>query len=147
MGSKHFRSLVLGAATAALFASSTPSEAVSIPFFGKSSVCKEDKERLGHDQRILRDRQQLAFDQCRAGAGGEKSQRCQDLKAQQKSEMRRFQDQRKRSLDDCKQRAANPNSTNSKSADATKGTSSTKSTSSAKSSSKSTKTTKSDKQK
>ena len=107
MGTKHFRFLVLGAAAAALFASSTPSEAVSIPFFGKS-VCKDDKERLGHDERILRDRHQLAFDQCRAGAGGEKSRRCEDLKQQQKSEMKRFQDQRKRTLDDCKQRAVDP---------------------------------------
>ena len=36
MGTKHFRFLVLGAAAAALFASSTPSEAVSIPFFALS---------------------------------------------------------------------------------------------------------------
>jgi hypothetical protein len=107
MGSKHFRFLVLGAAAAALFASSTPSEAVSIPFFGKS-VCKDDKERLGHDERILRDRHQLAFDQCRAGAGGEKSQRCQDMKQQQKSEMKRFKDQKKVTLDACQQRAENP---------------------------------------
>ena len=129
MGSKHFRSLVLGAAAAALFASSTPSEAVSIPFFGKSSVCKEDKERLGHDQRILRDRQQLAFDQCRAGAGGEKSQRCQDMKQQQKSEMKRFQDQRKVTLDACKQRAENPKTaTDTRSATTTKGTTNAKGT-------------------
>ncbi|PYP99058.1 MAG: hypothetical protein DMF82_25925 [Acidobacteria bacterium] len=128
MGTKHFRFLVLGAAAAALFASSTPSEAVSIPFFGKS-VCKDDKERLGHDERILRDRHQLAFDQCRAGAGGEKSRRCEDLKQQQKSEMKRFQDQRKRTLDDCKQRAENPNSTTSpKSTTNTKSTKTTKST-------------------
>src|SRR5438093_1537556 len=128
MGTKHFRFLVLGAAAAALFESSTPSEAVSIPFFGKS-VCKDDKERLGHDERILRDRHQLAFDQCRAGAGGEKSRRCEDLKQQQKSEMKRFQDQRKRTLDDCKQRAENPNSTTSpKSTTNTKSTKTTKST-------------------
>jgi len=128
MGTKHFRFLVLGAAAAALFASSTPSEAVSIPCFGKS-VCKDDKERLGHDERILRDRHQLAFDQCRAGAGGEKSRRCEDLKQQQKSEMKRFQDQRKRTLDDCKQRAENPNSTTSpKSTTNTKSTKTTKST-------------------
>ena len=128
MGTKHFRFLVLGAAAAALFASSTPSEAVSIPFFGKS-VCKDDKERLGHDERILRDRHQLAFDQCRAGAGREKSRRCEDLKQQQKSEMKRFQDQRKRTLDDCKQRAENPNSTTSpKSTTNTKSTKTTKST-------------------
>ncbi len=128
MGSKHFRFLVLGAAAAALFTSSTPSEAVSIPFFGGKSVCKSDKERLGHDERILRDRHQLAFDQCRAGAGGEKSQRCQDMKLQQKSEMKRFQDQRKRTLDDCKQRAENPNGTTStKSATNTKGTTTPKS--------------------
>ena len=128
MGSKHFRFLVLGAAAAALFASSTPSEAVSIPFFGKS-VCKNDKERLGHDERILRDRHQLAFDQCRAGAGGEKSQRCQDMKQQQKSEMKRFQDQRKVTLDACKQRAENPKTaTDTKSATTTKSTTNTKST-------------------
>jgi len=128
MGSKHFRFLVLGAAAAALFASSTPSEAVSIPFFGKS-VCKGDKERLGHDERILRDRHQLAFDQCRAGAGGEKSQRCQDMKQQQKSEMKRFQDQRKVTLDACKQRAENPKTaTDTKSATTTKSTTNTKST-------------------
>ena len=128
MGSKHFRFLVLGAAAAALFASSTPSEAISIPFFGKS-VCKDDKERLGHDERILRDRHQLAFDQCRAGAGGEKSQRCQDMKQQQKSEMKRFQGQRKVTLDACKQRAENPKTaTDTKSATTTKSTSTTKST-------------------
>ena len=75
MGSKRFRSLVLGTMAVAVVGSSAPLQAVPIPFFGKS-VCKEDKERLGHDERILRDRQQLAFDQCRAGAGGEKSRRC-----------------------------------------------------------------------
>lgn len=134
MGSKHFRFLVLGAAAAALFASSTPSEAVSIPFFGKS-VCKDDKERLGHDERILRDRQQLAFDQCRAGAGGEKSRRCEDLKQQQKAEMKRFKDQRKRTLDECKERAENPKSApgaqSTSSAKSTTGTKSTKTTKSA----------------
>jgi len=105
MGSKHFRSLVLGAAAASLLVSSArSSSALDIPFFGKS-VCKEEKERLGHDQRILRDRHQLAFDQCRAGAGAEKSRRCEDLKQTQKSEAKRFQDQRKRTLDDCKLRA------------------------------------------
>ena len=133
MGSKHFRSLVVGAAAAALFASSTPSEAVSIPFFGKS-VCKDDQERLGHDQRILRDRHQLAFDQCRAGAGGEKSQRCQDMKQQQKAEMKRFQDQRKVTLDACKQRAENPKTaTDTKSAPTTKGTTNAKGTTTTKS--------------
>jgi hypothetical protein len=122
MGSKHFRFVVLGAAAATLFASSTPAQAVSIPFFGKS-VCQDDKERLGNDERILRDRHQLAFDQCRAGAGGEKSRRCEDLKQQQKSEMKRFQDQRQRTLDDCKERAEHPQSTTTtKTATTTKST-------------------------
>ncbi len=109
MGSKRFRSLVLGTMAVAVVGSSAPLQAVPIPFFGKS-VCKEDKERLGHDERILRDRQQLAFDQCRAGAGGEKSRRCEDMKQQQKAETKRFNDQKKRTLDDCKQRAENPKS-------------------------------------
>lgn len=127
MGSKRFRSLVLSGAAVAVFASAIPSVALPIPFFGKS-VCKDDKERLGHDEKILRDRQQLAFDQCRAGAGGEKSRRCEDLKQQQKAEMKKFNDQRKRTLDECKQRAENPKSTtNTKSAKNTKGTTSTKS--------------------
>ena len=126
MGSKHFRFVVLGAAAVAFFASSTPSQAVSIPFFGKS-VCKDDKERLGHDQRILRDRHQLAFDQCRAGAGGEKSQRCQDMKQQQKAEMKRFKDQSKRTIDECKERAENPKSaTTTKTATDTKNATTTK---------------------
>ena len=133
MGSKHFRFVVLGAAAVAFFASSTPSQAVSVPFFGKS-VCKDDKERLGHDQRILRDRHQLAFDQCRAGAGGEKSQRCQDMKQQQKGEMKRFKDQSKVTLDACKQRAENPKTaTDTKSAPATKGTTNAKGTTTTKS--------------
>ncbi len=114
MGSKRFRSLVLGTMAVAVVGSSAPLQAVPIPFFGKS-VCKEDKERLGHDERILRDRQQLAFDQCRAGAGGEKSRRCEDMKQQQKAETKRFNDQKKRTLDDCKQRAENPKSEDPKS--------------------------------
>lgn len=133
MGLKRFRLLVVGTAVAVV-GSSAPLLAFPIPFFGGKSVCKADRERLGHDERILRDRQQLAFDQCRAGAGGEKSQRCEDLKAQQKSEMRRFQDQRKRTLDDCRYRAENPNSaastqtaTNTKGATGTKSATSTKS--------------------
>jgi hypothetical protein len=106
MRSKHVGFLVLTVAVAALAAPAL-SEARSIPFFGKA-VCKEDKERLGHEQRILRDRHRLAFDQCRAGVGGGKSRRCEDLQQQQKSEQKRFQDQRKRTLDDCKQRADDP---------------------------------------
>ncbi len=123
MGSKRFRSLVLGTMAVAVVGSSAPLQAVPIPFFGKS-VCKEDKERLGHDERILRDRQQLAFDQCRAGAGGEKSRRCEDMKQQQKAETKRFNDQKKRTLDDCKQRAENPKREDPKS---TKSATSTKS--------------------
>jgi len=104
MGSKHFRSLVLGAAAAAIFSSSAPSEARSIPFFGKP-VCKEEKERVDHEERILRDRHRLALDQCRAGAGASKS-RCEVLEEQQKSERKRFKDQRKRTIEDCKQRVS-----------------------------------------
>lgn len=104
MGSKRLRSLVWTAVVAILVASAAPSEARSIPFFGKS-VCKEEKQKLANDERILRDRHQLAFDQCRAGAGGEKSQRCQDLKQQQKAELQKSKDQKQRTLDDCKQRA------------------------------------------
>ena len=104
MGSKHVRSLAWTAAVGILIASAVPSEARDIPFFGKS-VCKEEKEKLANDERILRDRHQLAFDQCRAGAGGEKSQRCQDLKQQQKAELQKFKDQKQRTLDDCKKRA------------------------------------------
>ena len=106
MRSKHFGSLVLTVSLTVLAAPAL-SEARSIPFFGKG-VCKEDRERLGHEERILGDRQRLAFDQCRAGSGGARSRRCEDLKAQQKSERKRFQDQRKRTLDDCKQRAVDP---------------------------------------
>jgi hypothetical protein len=106
MRSKHRGSLVLTVAVAVLAAPAL-SEARSIPFFGKS-VCKEDKERLGHEERLLRDRQRLALDQCRAGSGGGKSRRCEDLEQQQKSERKRFKDQRKRTLDDCKQRADDP---------------------------------------
>ena len=102
MRSKHFGSLVLTVAVAVLVAP-VLSEARSIPFFGQP-VCKEDKERLGHEERILRDRHRLAFDQCRAGAGGSKSRRCEDLQQQQKSEQKRFKDQRKRTLADCKNR-------------------------------------------
>ena len=103
MRSNHFGSLVLVGAVA-LLAAPTLSEARSLPFFGKGA-CKEDKERLGHEERILGDRQRLAFDQCRAGSGGGKSRRCEDLKEQQKSERKRFKDQRKRTLDDCSRRA------------------------------------------
>ena len=103
MGSKHFRSLVLGAAAASLLVSSArSSSALDIPFFGKS-VCKEEKERLRHEQNILRDRQQLALDQCRAGAGANQS-RCEDMRRQQKTETGRFKDRKKVALDDCKQR-------------------------------------------
>ena len=41
---------------------------IPIPFFGKSA-CKEERARLGHEEKILRDRQRLALDQCRAGSG------------------------------------------------------------------------------
>jgi len=102
MQSKHFGPLLLAVAVALLVVP-TPSDARSIPFFGKG-VCQGDKERLGHEGRILDDRQRLALDQCRAGAGGDKSRRCEDMKEQQKAERKRFQDQRKRTLDDCKQR-------------------------------------------
>jgi hypothetical protein len=107
MGSQHFRPLAWTAVVVILLASAAPSAARDIPFFGKS-VCKEEKQKLGNDERILRDRHQLAFDQCRAGAGGEKSQRCQDLKQQQKTELQKFQDQKKRTLDECKKRAEDP---------------------------------------
>jgi hypothetical protein len=107
MGSKHCRSLAWTAVVGILVGSAVPSEARSIPFFGKS-VCKEEKTKLANDERILGDRHQLAFDQCRAGAGGEKSQRCQDLKQQQKAERQKFQDQKKRTLDECKKRAEDP---------------------------------------
>jgi len=101
MRSKHLGSLVMTLAVAVLAAPAL-SEARSIPFFGKS-VCKEDRERLGHEERILRDRQRLALDQCRAGSGTGRS-RCEDMERQQKSELRRFKDRRKNTLDDCKQR-------------------------------------------
>ena len=104
MPSKHLGVLTVAVA---MLAAPALSEARSIPFFDKP-VCKEDKERLGHEERILRDRQRLALDQCRAGAGGAKSRRCEDLQQQQKSELKRFKDQRKRTLDDCKQRADKP---------------------------------------
>ena len=101
MRSKHFGSLVLTAAVAVLVAPAL-SEARSIPFFGKP-VCKEDKERLGHEERILRDRQRLALDQCRAGSGT-RPDRCEDMKRQQESEMKRFKDRQKNTLEDCRQR-------------------------------------------
>jgi hypothetical protein len=104
MPSKHLGVLTVAVA---MLAAPALSEARSIPFFDKP-VCKEDKERLGHEERILRDRQRLALDQCRAGSGGAKSRRCEDLQQQQKSELKRFKDQRKRTLDDCKQRADKP---------------------------------------
>jgi hypothetical protein len=101
MRSKHFGSLVVTLAVAVLAAPAL-SEARSIPFFGKP-VCKEDRERLGHEERILRDRQRLALDQCRAGAGTGRD-RCEDMKRQQKSELKRFKDRRKNTLEDCKNR-------------------------------------------
>src|SRR2546428_10361167 len=104
MRSRHFGSLVLPMLMALVLASPALLEArsISIPFFGKP-VCKEDKERLGHEERILRDRQRLALDQCRAGSGT-RPDRCEDMKRQQKSEMKRFKDRQKNTLEDCRQR-------------------------------------------
>ena len=98
---KHFGSLVVTVAVAVLAAPAL-SEARSIPFFGKRA-CKEERERLGHEEKILRDRQRLALDQCRAGSGTGRG-RCEDMERQQKSERKRFQDRRKNTLDACKNR-------------------------------------------
>jgi len=102
--SRHFGSLVLPILMALVLASPALLEArsISIPFFGKRA-CKEDRERLGHEERILRDRQRLALDQCRAGSGASRG-RCEDMERQQKSERKRFKDQRKNTLDECKNR-------------------------------------------
>lgn len=102
MRSKHF-GLVLTAVSAAVLAAPALSEARSIPFFGKSA-CKEEKERLHHEEKILRDRQRLALDQCRAGSGAGRD-RCEDLKRQQKEELKRLKDRGKRTVQDCKERA------------------------------------------
>jgi hypothetical protein len=104
MRSRHFGSLVLPMLMALVLASPALLEArsIPIPFFGKS-VCKEEKDRLGHEERILRDRQRLALDQCRAGSGPGRD-RCEDMKRQQKTEEKRFKDRRKNALDDCKNR-------------------------------------------
>jgi hypothetical protein len=103
MRSRHFGSLVLPMLMAVL--ASPPlleARSISIPFFGKRA-CKEDRERLGHEERILRDRQRLALDQCRAGSGPGGG-RCEDMENQQKSELKRFKDRRKNALDECKNR-------------------------------------------
>ena len=102
MRSRHFGSLVLPMVMALVLASPPLLEArsVAIPFFGKRE-CKEEKERLGHEEKILRDQQRLALDQCRAGSGPGRG-RCEDMKRQQKTEQKRFKDRRKNALDDCK---------------------------------------------
>jgi hypothetical protein len=104
MRSRHFGLLVLPMLMALVLASPALLEArsISIPFFGKQA-CKEEKERLGHEERILRDRQRLALDQCRASSGPGRG-RCEDVERQQKTEQKRFKDRRKNTLDDCKNR-------------------------------------------
>jgi hypothetical protein len=107
--SRRFGPLVLPILMALVLASSPFLEArsISIPFFGKRE-CKEDRERLGHEERILRDRQRLALDQCRAGSDPGRA-RCEDMERQQKSERKRFQDRRKNTLDECKNRVGAKN--------------------------------------
>ena len=109
MRSRHFGSLFLPMLLALVLASPALLEArsLSIPFFGKSA-CKDEKVRLGHEERILRDRQKLALDQCRAGSGPGRG-RCEDMQRQQKTEQKRFKDRRKNALDDCKNRGGGKN--------------------------------------
>jgi hypothetical protein len=63
--------------------------------------CPTQKTRLHHDERLLRARQQLAYEECRASARPGSS-RCDDLKRQQKVQRKEFKEQRKATLEQCK---------------------------------------------
>jgi hypothetical protein len=100
MLTKRFVLLVLTLVSAAVL---SPAPALSLPFFGKS-VCKDEKTRLHHEERILRDRQQLALHQCHATLDADHD-RCQSLKRRQKGELNTFRDRRDHQLEECKLRA------------------------------------------
>ena len=105
MGVKSLLFLFLMSATATAFAA--PPAAKKRPAEKRPAVvaapadCKTQKTRLHHDERVLRARQQLAYEECRASARPDSS-RCEDLKRQQKTQRQEFKEHRKLALGQCK---------------------------------------------
>ncbi len=101
MPQTHVRRLIVAATCAIALAASAASVHAFPLHFGKGG-CKEDKERLKREERILKDRQQLAYHQCQASPRGAQG-RCEDLKRQQKAELDQWKDRHKVASGDCKQ--------------------------------------------
>jgi len=105
MGIKSLLFLFLTLAAATTFAAppaakKRPAEKRPAPAAVKAD-CPTQKTRLHHDERLLRARQQLAYEECRASARPGSS-RCDDLKRQQKGQRKEFKVQRKAALEQCK---------------------------------------------
>lgn len=66
--------------------------------------CKQDRRRLEQEERVLRDQQKVAMDQC-VLAAGEHSARCEQLRVSQRNDMRAFEEREKTALQGCKHRA------------------------------------------
>ena len=105
MGVKSLLFLFLMSATATAFAA--PPAAKKRPAEKRPAVvaapvdCKTQKTRLHQDEKVLRARQQLAYEECRASARPDSS-RCEDMKRQQKTQRQEFKEHRKLALGQCK---------------------------------------------
>jgi hypothetical protein len=105
MGVKSLLFLFLMSATATAFAA-PPAAKKRPPEKRPATVaapdCKTQKTRLHQDEKVLRARQQLAYEECRASARPDSSSRCEDLKRQQKAQRQEFKEHRKLALGQCK---------------------------------------------
>jgi hypothetical protein len=106
MGVKSLLFLFLMSATATAFAA-PPAAKKRPPEKRPAAVaapvdCKTQKTRLHQDEKVLRARQQLAYEECRASARPDSSSRCEDLKRQQKAQRQEFKEHRKLALGQCK---------------------------------------------